>query len=165
MLSRQDVIIIFPFSEIVKLLFLFPEILSYCTKIAPSFWTGRVEGIKHMLSPNAKVVLRNAQNKTEKSVSYFELENMYGWSRADAQSACGQLVEKGYAKVTVNHGTHGEAIINGIVLTEEGRFFKRYVILSILKWWFNWFSEHLIELTALVLSILALLLEMRKQLP
>ncbi len=118
-----------------------------------------------MLSPNAKVVLRNAQNKTEKSVSYFELENMYGWSRADAQSACGQLVEKGYAKVTVNHGTHGEAIINGIVLTEEGRFFKRYVILSILKWWFNWFSEHLIELTALVLSILALLLEMRKQLP
>lgn len=165
MLPCKDKLIIFCIFAEVNGILLNYRIPSYRTKIAPSFWTGRVEGIKHMLSPNAKVVLRNAQNKTEKSVSYFELENMYGWSRADAQSACGQLVEKGYAKVTVNHGTHGEAIINGIVLTEEGRFFKRYVILSILKWWFNWFSEHLIELTALVLSILALLLEMRKQLP
>ena len=32
-----------------------------------------------------------------------ELESEYKWSRVDCQSARNQLIEKGYAKVTVNH--------------------------------------------------------------
>jgi len=44
-------LIIFPFSEIVKTLFLFSEILSYRTKKAPPFWRGLGE-LKMKLNPD-----------------------------------------------------------------------------------------------------------------
>lgn len=70
-----------------------------------------------MLSPNASKVLKKARKSVEKKVGYAELESEYKWSRADSQSACNQLIEKGYAKVTVNHGTHSEELSSGIALT------------------------------------------------
>lgn len=109
-----------------------------------------------MLSPNASRVLKKARKSVEKRVGYNELESEYKWTRADAQSACNQLIEKGYAKATVNHGTHGEELSSGIVLTEEGRY-KRYRFFAFGRASFAWFTEHMVEIAALLLSILALL--------
>lgn len=110
-----------------------------------------------MLSPDTTKLLRFMRRNKIESSSFAEIGEHYGWSAQKVRSVCDQMEEAGYAKKQINHGTHGESFADGIVLKEEGRYYWRYFAIHFVRRCFEWFTAHIIELAALILSIIALI--------
>lgn len=110
-----------------------------------------------MISPDSYKLLRFMRKNQLESYGFCDAESNFKWTSKKARGVCDDLVEKGYAKDRINHGTHGEAIREGITLTEQGRYFYLFIAIQCAKLLFTWLSAHIVELAALALSIIALI--------
>lgn len=87
-----------------------------------------------MLSKNAKKVLKLLKKSDNQKISYYELNTALGWNTDKVQSACNQLIEERLAtEKNITFPPNKAQGAWGIVLTERGRYYRKYIMEDIAK--------------------------------
>ncbi len=99
-------------------------------------------------------ILKALNQMQKQPFTETELHNLTKiFDRSKLVKLCRDLKEKGYLEsFSESHNT-----ITSIELSYKGIIYKQIIRTKILNNCFTWFSEHILELAALILSVIALL--------